>query len=185
MGPKVELRLAPAPLQPPPPGSSIFVSNLQWWTTDVELERLASAAAAAPVAGLRFIEDKSCGKSRGMAIVDFPSPAAAQAAIQGLNGVTIDGRPARVTLHQERGPQQGGSASAPGGPGAAHGRGPPANGGAGRGMPMMGAPPHMMGVPPAMMGMPGMMFGGMPPPGMPPPNFPGGRPPPPPGAPGR
>ena len=50
-------------------GLAVFVSNLQWWTTDAELEQLCAPYGA--VAGIRFIEDKACGKSRGMAVVDI------------------------------------------------------------------------------------------------------------------
>lgn len=62
----------------------MFVTNLQWWTSDVHLERLCSEYGQ--VLGIRFIEDRACGKSRGMAVVDFVEPAAAGKCISGLNG---------------------------------------------------------------------------------------------------
>jgi RNA recognition motif-containing protein len=65
-------------------GSAVFVSNLQWWTTDVELEALC--AAYGHVVSIRFLDDKACGKSRGMAVVEFAGSDAATACIAGLAG---------------------------------------------------------------------------------------------------
>lgn len=65
-------------------GSAVFISNLQWWTTDAELEQLC--AAYGHVLTIRFIDDKACGKSRGMAIVEFAESDAAGQCIAGLNG---------------------------------------------------------------------------------------------------
>ena len=65
-------------------GSAVFISNLQWWTTDVELEALC--ATFGHVLGIRFLDDKACGKSRGMAIVEFAEGEAAAACIAGLSG---------------------------------------------------------------------------------------------------
>lgn len=62
----------------------MFISNLQWWTTDAELEQLC--AAHGRVLSIRFIDDKACGKSRGMAIVEYAEPGAADSCISGLNG---------------------------------------------------------------------------------------------------
>lgn len=60
------------------------MGNLQWWTTDAELEALCSEYG--PVAGIRFIEDKACGKSRGMAIVEYGDHSAAARCVAGLAG---------------------------------------------------------------------------------------------------
>jgi RNA recognition motif-containing protein len=63
---------------------AVFIGNLQWWTTDVELETHCSEYGQ--VANMRFIEDKACGKSRGMAIVEFADPEAAARCVSSLNG---------------------------------------------------------------------------------------------------
>jgi cleavage and polyadenylation specificity factor subunit 6/7 len=173
---------------------AVFISNLQWWTTDVELETLCSEFG--PVTGIRFIEDRACGKSRGMAVVDFATPHAVQACIDGLGGRDINGRPCRVTRQVQRGagtaPGGGPGRGMPGRGGVMMGRGP----GGGRGgmgpsdpgMMMMsgagagagggGMDPSMMwgggmGMNPQMMGMGGPMMGmgGFRPP---PPPAPGG-----------
>ena len=43
-------------------------------------------ATTRQVTGIRFIDDKACGKSRGMAIVDFAEADAARQCITGLHG---------------------------------------------------------------------------------------------------
>jgi len=184
--------MQPRGMQPSTTGdqaSSIFVSNLQWWTTDEELESLCTQYGK--VSGIRFIEDRSCGKSRGMAVVEFAEPTSVQPCIDGLNGRDINGRPCKVSKQMQR-PMPGGPGMQPHpGRGGMPGRGGPPmggrSGGRGRGGGMDQMDPSMMG----MWGMmpPGMMMGGppmggmMPPPGMPQPQggFQGGRPPPPPG----
>jgi RNA recognition motif-containing protein len=62
----------------------VFISNLQWWTTDAEVEQLC--AAYGHIVNIRFIDDKACGKSRGMAIAEFAESDAATNCIAGLNG---------------------------------------------------------------------------------------------------
>ncbi|KAL4854811.1 Zinc finger CCHC-type and RNA-binding motif-containing protein 1 [Chlorella vulgaris] len=88
-------------------GSAVFVSNLQWWTTDVELEALC--AAYGHVVSIRFLDDKACGKSRGMAIVEFAGSDAATACIAGLAGREVNGRACRVSHQQQR--HQGGAST--------------------------------------------------------------------------
>lgn len=169
--------------------SAVFVSNLQWWTTDAELESLCSEFGT--VTGIKFIEDRSCGKSRGMAVVEFTSPESVPACIEGLNGRDINGRPCKVAkqVQQQQRPM--------GGPGRGMmGRGGGMMGRGGRGMgsqdaAMMMGGPGGMPMDPSMMaaagwGMPPPMMGGGPS-GMPPPTSqqmgggpPGFKPPPPP-----
>lgn len=180
--------------------NAVFITNLQWWTTDVELEGICSVYG--PVKSVRFIEDRACGKSRGMAVVEFAEYPASQACIENLGSTVINGRPCKVQRQQQRplggmgGP--GGMMGMPGRGGMMPGRG----GGRGRGgrgdpnmMMGMGGPPPPMDAS-MMQGMPppwamGGGGGGMPPPqmmmgGMPPRGPPGGgfQPPPPPGGPG-
>ena len=64
--------------------SAVFIGNLQWWTTDVELETLCSEYGQ--VVNMRFIEDKACGKSRGMAVVEFADHESAARCVSGLSG---------------------------------------------------------------------------------------------------
>ena len=125
--------------------NAVFVSNLTWWTTDVQLEQLCTQYSGGKVTGIKFIEDKSCGKSRGMCVVDLDSPQAVQQCIDQMNGIEVDGRNVRVSRQQNK----------YGGPGGGMGRGggmafqpgpPPMGGGVGGiggmgGMPMR--PPRL------------------------------------------
>ena len=121
-------------------GASVFVANLQWWTTDAELERLCSEYGE--IVGMRFIEDKSCGKSRGMAVVEFSQPHAAQACIDGMNGKEINGRACRVNKQIPRGGGPMGQMGPMGRGGGGRGRGgPPLDQGGGPGMMMMAPQP--------------------------------------------
>ncbi|KDD73568.1 hypothetical protein H632_c2048p0, partial [Helicosporidium sp. ATCC 50920] len=71
-----------------PPGGTVFLSNLQWWTTDAEIE--ARCAPHGTVMAVRFVEDKASAKSRGMVNVDFEEPEAVARAVSALNGADID-----------------------------------------------------------------------------------------------
>ena len=94
--------------------------------------------------GMKFIEDKSCGKSRGMCVVDLDSPEAVQRCIDEMNGIEVDGRNVRVSRQQNKyqsgggGMGRGGMPFPPGPPGMPPPGGMPGgmNGGGGGGMPM-------------------------------------------------
>lgn len=80
-----------APLPPAPAGqlqqdggSAVFVGNLQWWTTDVELE--AACAEFGPVSAVHFSEDKVTGRSKGYARVHFADVGAAERCKGALSG---------------------------------------------------------------------------------------------------
>ena len=65
-----------------PAGSSLYIGNLQWWTTDSELENLC--AKHGQVLNIKTFEDKTTGKSKGYVLVQFgtaDSAAACQAAL--------------------------------------------------------------------------------------------------------
>ena len=64
--------------------TSVYIGNLQWWTTDAEVEALCGRFGA--VERLRFFEEKPTGKSKGYALVGFDSAKAAHECKQGLDG---------------------------------------------------------------------------------------------------
>lgn len=64
--------------------SVVFVGNLQWWTTDAELE--AACADFGPVSAVQFTEEKSNGRSKGYARVHFADATAAARCKAGLSG---------------------------------------------------------------------------------------------------
>jgi len=113
---------------------AIFVSNLQWWTSDIDLETECNKYGK--VLNIRFIEDKSCGKSRGMAIVDMDTQEAVQACIDQMNGKDINGRPCKVSRQMAKYQQQQHQPHPGGGRGMMPGRGMVMGGrGRGRGVP--------------------------------------------------
>ena len=63
---------------------SVYVGQLQWWTTDAELETACSEYGH--VEEVKVFEDKANGKSKGYAQVTFADGASALACKAGLNG---------------------------------------------------------------------------------------------------
>lgn len=63
---------------------AVYVGNLQWWTTDAQIEELCSQFGS--VQKFRFFEDKANGKSKGYVLVTFDSPKAAYTCKEGLDG---------------------------------------------------------------------------------------------------
>ncbi|KAK7268489.1 hypothetical protein RIF29_21188 [Crotalaria pallida] len=73
-----------------PGGTVLFVGDLHWWTTDVELE--AELCKYGPVKEVNFFAEKSSGRSKGCCLVDFFKPYAATACKEGMNGHVFNGR---------------------------------------------------------------------------------------------
>eukprot|EP00052_Salpingoeca_macrocollata_P001055 m.23600 g.23600 ORF g.23600 m.23600 type:complete len:219 (-) comp11071_c0_seq2:39-695(-) len=79
-------------------GNKLFVGNLSWDTTDEGLKNhFAEAKDVVSAAVMRHD-----GRSRGWGLVEFSSAAAAEAAINKLNGTTLDGRPILVKVDAPR-----------------------------------------------------------------------------------
>jgi len=76
----------------------IFVANLAWATTEEELERLFASYGIVDRA--QIITDRDTGRSRGFGFVEMPDASEAQAAIDGLNGTSVGGRP--LTVNEAR-----------------------------------------------------------------------------------
>ena len=85
----------------------LYVGNLSYQVDSSELEQLFGAHGQ--VLSAQIINDRETGKPRGFGFVEMGS-GEAQAAIQGLNGYQMSGRPLRVNEAQERPPRprQGG-----------------------------------------------------------------------------
>ncbi|KAK4420844.1 Cleavage and polyadenylation specificity factor subunit [Sesamum alatum] len=75
-------------------GTTLFVGDLHWWTTDAELE--AELCKYGPVKEVKFFEERASGKSKGYCQVEFYDPAAATACKEGMNGHIFNGRPCVV-----------------------------------------------------------------------------------------
>ncbi|CAG9462792.1 unnamed protein product [Pedinophyceae sp. YPF-701] len=162
----------------PADASPLVISGLPWWTSDAELERLCSQHGI--VSLVQFAEDKTCGKSKGFAVVVMEDSVASHRVKAALHGQFLDGERWRISCENAdprtlenlvaSGDVPAGDygtgflsykpsmppAAAQGGAGPAAPRGPP-----------MGGPPGMGGRGPGFRGPPRPMMGGMPPrPGM-------------------
>jgi RNA recognition motif-containing protein len=82
--------------------TTIYVGNLPFNATEQDVKVLFERHGK--VDSVKMINDRETGKPRGFAFVDMGS-AEAQAAIQGLNGYQMNGRPLRVNEAQERAPR--------------------------------------------------------------------------------
>ena len=78
----------------------IFVGNLDWAITEDELERLFEPYGE--VERAQVITDRETGRSRGFAFVELPNATEANAAIAGLNGTSVGGRPLTVNEARQR-----------------------------------------------------------------------------------
>src|SRR5690606_18097054 len=91
------------------------------------------------VESAHIMVDRDTGRSRGFAFVEMANDADAQAAIQAMNGVELDGRALRVNEAEERKPRPagggggGGGRGGYGGGGGVGGRGGYGGGGGGGG----------------------------------------------------
>ncbi|MGF1508172.1 MAG: RNA recognition motif domain-containing protein [Myxococcota bacterium] len=95
-------------------GNKLFVGNLSFSTTEDALS--ASFARFGTVKEAKIIMDRETGRPRGFGFVTMGSDEEAGRAMNEMNGESLDGRPLRVNLAEDR--------RGPGGP-----RGPRSGGG--------------------------------------------------------
>jgi RNA recognition motif-containing protein len=103
-------------------GKRLYVGNLSYRMGDGELSQLFATFGA--VNSAQVIMDRDTGRSKGFGFVEMGSDQEAQAAIQGLNGKEIEGRP--LTVNEARPKAEGGG-------GGGGGRGGYGGGGGGGG----------------------------------------------------
>jgi len=84
----------------------LFVGGLSWDTNDKSL--LAAFQSHGEVTEARVVTDRDTGRSRGFGFVTFADDQAAAAAIQALDGTSLDGRTIKVNEAQERSDSRGG-----------------------------------------------------------------------------
>jgi len=77
----------------------LFVGNLPWSVSDVELEDLFSPHGE--VQSARVITDRDTGRSRGFGFVELETSDAA-AVINAVNGREVDGRALRVNEAEDK-----------------------------------------------------------------------------------
>ena len=108
---------AGAPAGPKSP-TSVYISGLTWWTTDVEIETYCVEYGR--VKSTTFFADKSNGKSKGTVCVEFEDAAAAAACNEKLPYKRIHGRdltvkfaPVVAVTKPRQGGGEGGEGAAP------------------------------------------------------------------------
>lgn len=110
-------------------GNRLFVGNISFRATP-ELIR-EEFAAFGEVADVHLPMDRETGRMRGFAFVTMGTDAAAQAAIAGMNGKALEGRP--IVVNEARPAEGGGGGRGPRGPGGGGGGGYRGGGGGGGG----------------------------------------------------
>jgi len=103
---------------------NIYAGNLSREVTEADLR--TAFESFGQVTSVKIITDKFSGESRGFGFVEMPTKAEADAAISGLNGKDLKGRP--LTVNEAR-PRAEGSRRGPGGGGGRPGGGRMGGGG--------------------------------------------------------
>jgi cold-inducible RNA-binding protein len=86
--------------------NKLFVGNLSFNTTENDLQD--AFAAHGNVQEVNLMMDRISGRSRGFGFVTMSAPEEAQAAIDALNGKSIDGRALTVNVAKPREERTGG-----------------------------------------------------------------------------
>ena len=79
---------------------NIFVGNLSWGVDDIALREAFEAFGEVEKA--QVIHDRETGRSRGFGFIEMPNREEAEAALQGMEGKELMGRPIRCNESQPR-----------------------------------------------------------------------------------
>ena len=90
----------------------LYVGNLSFTATEDQVRGLLSEYGT--IESIAMITDRDSGRFRGFCFVEM-EPAAADAAIAGLNGQDVDGRALTVNVAKPRVERSGGSGGSGGG----------------------------------------------------------------------
>jgi len=112
-------------------GKKLYVGNLNYETTDSDLEQLF--AAYGTVQSAQVIMDRDTGRSKGFGFVEMGTDQEAQAAIQALSGKQVSGRNLTVNEARPREDRGGGGGRGGYGGGGYGGGGGRGGSGGGRG----------------------------------------------------
>lgn len=102
-------------------GNKLYVGNLAYSVSDNSLQQAFGAYGA--VASAKVMMDRDSGRSKGFAFVEMASDAEAQAAIEGMNGQSLEGRVIVVNEARPREERPGGFGGRGGGRGGFGGGG--------------------------------------------------------------
>ena len=116
-------------------GNKLYVGNLAYSVRDESLQ--TAFGQFGTVTSAKVMMDRETGRSKGFGFVEMGSDAEAQAAINGMNGQALDGRPLVVNEARPReerpGGFGGGGGGRSGGGGGGYGGGAGGGGGGGYG----------------------------------------------------
>src|SRR3954462_3829022 len=93
--------------------SKLFVGNLSFNTTENDLQDMFAPHGTVQEANLMM--DRETGRARGFGFVTMSTPEEAQAAIDALNGQSVDGRALTVNIARPREERSGGGRGSSGG----------------------------------------------------------------------
>jgi RNA recognition motif-containing protein len=110
---------------------NIYVGNLPFGVSEDEVRQ--AFAAFGNVSSVAIIKDHVTGQSRGFGFVEMPDGTEGQAAIAGLNGKPLKGRPLKINEARPKGEGGGGGGGGYGGGGGGYGGGGGGYGGGGGG----------------------------------------------------
>lgn len=91
----------------------LYVGNLSYSMNDDSLNQ--AFAEFGTVSSAKVMMDRDSGRSKGFGFVEMSSPAEAQAAIDGLNGQSVDGRALTVNVARPMEKREGGGGGGYGG----------------------------------------------------------------------
>ena len=112
-------------------GNKLYVGNLAYSVRDESLQSAFSEFGT--VTSAKVMMDRETGRSKGFGFVEMGSDAEAQAAINGMNGQALEGRPLVVNEARPREERPGGFGGGGGGRGGYGGGGGGGGGGYGGG----------------------------------------------------
>ena len=112
-------------------GNKLYVGNLAYSVRDDSLQ--AAFSEFGTVTSAKVMMDRETGRSKGFGFVEMGSDAEAQAAINGMNGQALEGRPLVVNEARPREERPGGFGGGGGGRGGYGGGGGGGGGGYGGG----------------------------------------------------
>jgi RNA recognition motif-containing protein len=102
-------------------GNKLYVGNLAYSVRDESLQQ--SFSQFGTVTSAKVMMDRETGRSKGFGFVEMGSDAEAQAAINGMNGQALEGRPLVVNEARPREERPGGFGGGGGGRGGYGGGG--------------------------------------------------------------
>ncbi|MGN6527008.1 MAG: RNA recognition motif domain-containing protein [Burkholderiaceae bacterium] len=101
-------------------GNKLYVGNLAYSVRDESLQEAFGQFGT--VTSAKVMMDRETGRSKGFGFVEMGSDAEAQAAINGMNGQPLEGRPVVVNEARPREERPGGFSGAPRSPYGGGGR---------------------------------------------------------------